>query len=101
LPGWLVLCASFLAMVLFMLADVAAGASMRLHVLYVFPLAARGFYLPRSRVQLLAFGISLAFQVFALNSGDRVRVALLVDIAVAASASILTLLLASTARTNY
>lgn len=101
MPDWLVVAASFLAMVLILLADVAAGASIRLHVLYVFPLAALGFYRPRSWVQLLAFGMSLAFQVLALTASELPRVALLTDVAVAAAASSLTLLLASTARTNY
>lgn len=92
---------AIVVMVLILVADIATSANVRLHVLYVFPLAAIAFYNPRGWVHLLALGLSFLFQAMTLARYELSQVALFTDITVAASASVLTLVLARMARTNY
>jgi len=104
-PGTLacshVLGISLLVMLLILVVDILSGDRIRLHILYVFPLAAIAMHCSRKPVQALAFALSLTFQVWTLL-GDRLAMTTLVaDLSVACAASGLTLLLANAVRVNY
>jgi GGDEF domain-containing protein len=104
-PGTLacsqVLGLNLLLMLLILMVDIQAGERVRLHILYVFPLAAIAIHCPLKRSQWLAFGVSLAFQIGTIIGRRVAPMTLVADLSVACAASGLTLFLANAVRANY
>ncbi|MDR3371026.1 MAG: GGDEF domain-containing protein [Rhodoferax sp.] len=88
-------------MLLILTVDIMNGEHVRLHILYVFPLAAIAIHCPLKRSQWLAFGVSLVFQIWSIVNQRVTPITLAADLSVACAASGLTLLLANAVRVNY
>ena len=93
--------ASLLAICVVFLADVLTPVDIRLHVLYIFPLASMAIHC--ERLSLIASGIliSIALQLFTFYDHGIPTGALATDLSVAGAAMTLTVFLARNARTNY
>jgi diguanylate cyclase (GGDEF)-like protein len=91
------------AMMVLFVADVVTAETIRLHVLYVFPLAAVALHCESSRALYTALVLSFVFQAATwLSEGATILSAsFITDICVALAASLLTLFLARTVRDNY
>ncbi|HEY8904452.1 MAG TPA: GGDEF domain-containing protein [Rhodoferax sp.] len=104
-PGTLacsqVLGVNLLIMLLILAVDMLNGEHIRLHILYVFPLAAIAIHCPLKRSQWLAFGVSLVFQIWTIVGRRVAPMTLAADLSVACAASGLTLFLANAVRVNY
>lgn len=92
---------NLLIMLLILLVDIQTGDRIRLHTLYVFPLAVIAIHCPLKRSQALAYGVSLALQIWTFVGSKIATVTLAADLAVVCAASGLTLILANAVRVNY
>ena len=101
LPPKMVLIASLLIMLVVFIFDVISPADIRLHTLYIFPLAAIALHCEWKKGILGGLALSVAFQLsnFVLN-GILIG-PFITDALIAFASSLLTVLLARAARKNY
>ena len=100
-PSRNVFFAGMVAIVAIFVADIGTSAEIRLHVLYVFPLA--GIALHCERIQAPFFGMTLstAFQLLTFYHNGIRQASLVTDVLVAFVASLLIITLARATRKNY
>jgi diguanylate cyclase (GGDEF)-like protein len=96
-----VLAGSTLGTALIFALDVLSGAEIRLHVLYVFPLAAVAMYCPGLGAALVALLVTTLLQIITFSHQALRLPAFATDIGVAATASSLVVFLARIARKRY
>jgi diguanylate cyclase (GGDEF)-like protein len=101
LPPTAVLAISVLAMVVVVILDLISPADIRLHVLYIFPLAAIATHCERTSMVLGGLVLSVAFQLINFVVQDFPPAPFLTDALIAFASSILTIVLARSARKNY
>lgn len=104
-PGYFsegkVLIAGVLVMVAIFVTDIFSGADIRLHVLYVFPLASIALNCKQISRPLFGLALSLAFQLFTFVENGIRHSPLVADALVTFSASLLIIVLARATRENY
>ena len=101
LPDGVVIAGSVVATLIVFVGDEVTGASIRLHILYVFPLAALALHVDRRWWVAGGFLVSVALQAWTLNHDDPTVASFATDISVAIAAALLTVFLARKARWNY
>ena len=101
LPERAVIAGSVVATLLVFAADMATGASIRLHSLYVFPLAAIALHAERRAWVGGGLAVSVLLQAWTFYDDDLTGVAFVTDLGVAVAAALLTVFLARRARRNY
>lgn len=95
------LVASILAMVVVLAFDLLLPADIRLHVLYIFPLAVIALHCERTRVVLGGFALSVAFQLWNFVNHRIPDGPFVTDALIAFASSVLTIVLARAVRDNY
>jgi diguanylate cyclase (GGDEF)-like protein len=101
IPTRRVLVAGVLAMVAIFVIDLLAGVDIRLHVLYVFPLAGIALHCKRIGASLFGLALSVALQMFTFFENGIRNGPLVTDVLVTFSASLLIIVLARATRENY
>jgi diguanylate cyclase (GGDEF)-like protein len=101
IPPRTALLTSLLATVVLFAIDVQDGPSMRLDVLYMFPLATIALHADRGHLVIIAVAASVALQVLTLLSYGLPHDAIVTDELIAFAASVLVVYLARAVRVNY
>ena len=101
LPPIPVFIASIFAMAVLFASDVTTPADIRLHVLYVFPLAAIALHCARTSAIVTGLVLSVALQLSTFLHDGLAKGPLITDALVAFSSSVLTVLLARAARDTH
>jgi diguanylate cyclase (GGDEF)-like protein len=81
--------------------DIATGADIRLHVLYLFPLAAVALHCPGPTVPMLFLGLTTLLQMLTFAHHRLPTPALATDMLVTLASSLLAIVLARAARSNH
>lgn len=97
----LVLAVSVLFMELVALLNLVTPPGIRLHVLYLFPLAAIAMHCERMRTIISGLALCVAFQILDLYHQNALGSPLITDALITAASSILTVTLARASRANY
>lgn len=98
---WIVLSISILAMLCICIIDLLTPADIRLHVLYVFPLAAIAYSCPAKWMPAFGFFISASAQLTTFYWQHFPRMSFITDTLVAIASSIMTIILARRLRASY
>jgi diguanylate cyclase (GGDEF)-like protein len=101
LRAWQVGSGSTAAMVAVFAADILTGAEIRLHTLYVFPLACIALHCDRREWIFVGFAVTLALQAVTFLHERLTLASFATDLVVAAAAALLTVSLALKARARY
>ena len=101
LPPWVALIAGILAMFVVFAFDLLLPADIRLHVLYIFPLAVLALHCERRRVVVGGLTLSVAFQLLNFLNHRLPGGPLVTDALIALASSVLTIVLARAVRERY
>jgi diguanylate cyclase (GGDEF)-like protein len=101
IPPWAALIASILTMLLVLAFDVSLPADIRVHVLYIFPLAVIALHCGRAGVVAAGFALSVAFQLWTFYFHRVHEATLVTDALIAFASSVLTIVLARALREKY
>lgn len=93
--------ASILVMVLVLILDLITPANIRLHVLYIFPLAVIALHCKRMSAILSALALSVVFQFATFSFHGIPSGPLMADAVIALASSVLTIALARATRESY
>ena len=97
----LVLAASILSMAMIVYLEQLAPPDFRLHILYLFPLAAIALHCERMGTVLAGLALSIAFQLWSYFGQDFPNSSLLTDGLITVASSALAIALARASRANY
>lgn len=101
LREWMVFLAGAVVMAAIFILDLYTASDIRLHVLYIFPLALIALHCEKPRWTLIAFVAMLTFQVITFSTQAVSIESFVTDFSVALVAALLTVALAKTARNNH
>ena len=98
---WFYLIGSAVTIAVIFALDIFSGADIRLHVLYIFPLAIVARHCAKLRVTIVAIFVTTIFQVVTFAKGVIGVRSFVTDIGVAFAASLLIVILARSARNKH
>lgn len=101
IPSRLVLVTSILAMTMVVFLEQLTPLEVRLHILYLFPLAAIALHCHRLGTVIAGLALSIAFQLWTFFDQGVPNSPYLADALIMAASSVLTIALARASRANY